>query len=200
MTQAGAYDFAFRFATDAGATVANCDLDGSSSLASSFEPGKIGTLIVTTTNLPDRCAIQFPAVVSDAAQGTPLRVFGRVFEPGVTDVADGDPRITAALYVGPIAANPLVDRAQFTKIVATPSTTYTNQAEDEYEAVWTPTAPGSYRYFYAFSVDGGQSESLCDLGGSPMFDVQLTGVFEVQSQAQTRPITAASSRAPRACP
>ena len=187
LPQAGDYAFAFRFATDAGATVANCDLDGSSSLPASFEPTKVGTLSVTATNLPDRCLIQFPAVISDAAVGTPLSVYGRIFEPGITDTSDGDARIKADLYVGPITADPLTQRAQFTKVMAALSTTYTNQTDDEYEATWTPTAPGDYRYFYTFSVDGGQSESLCGLGDGTAFSPQLTGVFQVQALAQDPP-------------
>lgn len=184
---AGDFGYYFRFSLDGGTIWVGCDTDGSDGQAASFDPGNTGTLTAQSSNLPDSCRLQFPAVAHNgnaAVTGQALTFYGRVIEAGVTDISDGDPSISAELWVGPTGADPDANPAAFDKFAGTLNTSPTGLAanEDEFEYDFMTNTPGTYQYFWRFSVDSGQTWSSCDLDGGA-FDPSKVGVVEVVDSA-----------------
>lgn len=180
---AGDFGYYFRFSLDGGANWVGCDTDGSDGQMASFDPGNTGTLTAQSSNLPDSCRLQFPAVAHNAnaaLTNQALTFYGRVIEAGVTDMGDGDPSIAAELWVGPPGADPDADPASFDKFTGVLNTSPTGLAanEDEFQYDFMTSTPGTYQYFWRFSVDSGQTWSSCDMDGGS-FELSKVGVVEV---------------------
>ena len=177
----GDFAYAFRFSLDGGQSHVWCDADGNA--PGSFKPDRVGRLTVQANNLPDQCTLQFPNLVTNAPTGSPVGMFGRVFEAGMTDLRDGDPLIRAELVVGPLGADPLTQPMMFTTVPAFFKGPFADKLdEDEYEVQWTPTQAGVYQFFYQFSVDGGLNFIRCDLDGASdaaSFNPSGVGVIHV---------------------
>jgi hypothetical protein len=129
----------------------------------------------------DFCVLLDPAAVTIQA-GTPMPLAtGRIFEPSVTEAAGPSALVTAQLGFGPEGANPEVEPG-WTWVPAT----FAGQvgSDDEYQASFAAPAPGTYRYGYRFSLDGGNSWTYCDLDGAGSnsgltFDLDRLGILTV---------------------
>jgi hypothetical protein len=99
----------------------------------------------------DWAVLQFPAT-ADGAIGGSLDLYGRAYEPGVTPGAGRGVGVAAEAGVGLVSAPP----ANWTWTAATYNTDTDDGANDEYMAtVALPSAPGTYRYAFRFSLFGG---------------------------------------------
>ena len=121
----------------------------------------------------DFCNVQFPKELTTAggnpAQvGTPVTIFGQVYEAGLTDASSspaagitGDFGISAVDATG-TAADPTADTT-WTYFPAAPNPGFDfSQNNDEYMFAFTPVTAGTYRYVYRFSLDGGLNYTYCD--------------------------------------
>jgi len=108
----------------------------------------------------DRCAIRSPASITGSAFTNSPVVFGQIGEIPFTPGPGADPVIVAQLGFGPATSNPQYQPgwtwipAQF-NVQAAP-------IEDEYRASFMLPLPGSYRYAYRFSRNGGAGWTYCD--------------------------------------
>jgi hypothetical protein len=116
-----------------------------------------------SANEANYCNVQSPPSLG-APAGTPLTVYGQIWEPGLTE-AVGAPSsaILAQVGYGPASANPEYE----------PGWSWTNASwnvqagnNDEFKATFAAPPTGSYRYVYRFSVDFGATWTLCDLDGA----------------------------------
>lgn len=182
----GDYGYAFRFSADGGASWTLCDTDGTSE-AQPFDDSRTGLLEVRDDIqvLPDACNLQFPELVPSLVVGESLTIFGRVTRAGLTGNATESSEIEGEIWVGPVTSNPQTDPSDFTVLSATLRTNDlvgVGPDEDEYEATWTPTDPGSYQYFVRFSADSGANFVSCDLDGNDAnsdFDLDRVGFVRV---------------------
>lgn len=185
----GTYGYAYRFSLDGGQNWSWCDTQGNPPM--SFDATAIGQLTVQANNLPDFCATQYPTALTQAVKGQPLSFFGRVYEPGVTDISNNNPDVKAEVWMGPQGDDPQTQAANFTVYPATFKGVFAgNSDQDEYQADVTPNASGSYQFFFRFSVDNGASYQFCDLGGvevSRAFDLKSVGAVEVVDAAEDAP-------------
>ncbi len=113
--------------------------------------------------LVSRCNLQSPDTVT-TTDGSPTElIYGRVFEPGITDDSTGQgPFISSRLGYGADTSDP--DEVSWTWFPATYNMDYGN--DDEYMQSITPDATGIYDYAYSFSMDGGLTWLYCDLSGT----------------------------------
>jgi hypothetical protein len=113
----------------------------------------------TVVSEVDYCTVQFPPSLSvQTGTPTPL-IFGQIVELGMTEFAGPNTSVRAQVGYGPATANPEYEASwQWT------NATFNAQAgnNDEYEAVFTAPAVGSYRYVYRFSLDQGVSWTYGD--------------------------------------
>jgi hypothetical protein len=120
---------------------------------------------VNETNLSvemDFCSIQAPASLGASAGTTAGPVWGRVFEPGVTEAAGAPAGITAQVGYGPLGTDPRYATG-WTFVAASHQSQVGN--DDEFAATFQAPAPGSYLYVYRFSPDG-QRWTYCDPNGA----------------------------------
>lgn len=181
----GELGYVYQFSLNSGATWASCDTDGSDGSAAGFEPAKVASWDVVAASRPDDCRIQFPFAVTGAVVGDQLTIFGRVRKAGVTDVGDNDARVRGELLVGPASADP-ANLGLFTQVAAQFNPMVSGQAQDEYQATWTATAAGAYKFLYRFSVDNGANWTLCDIDGASSaatFAPRGVGAIEVSAAA-----------------
>jgi hypothetical protein len=117
----------------------------------------------------DFCRLQFPDVI-DETTGTDVTVFGRLFSGGLTDLSgvnDPAPEVIGYVGWGPDGSDPAVD-ATWTWVAGTPNAGYGPASpnyepnNDEYQAVLSVPAPGTYDYAFRFSGDGGATFTYCD--------------------------------------
>lgn len=129
------------------------------------------------------CSTQFPLSLNVTAGASTPTVYGRIYQPTVTEAAGANAAVTAQLGYGPATANPEYE-AGWTWV----ATTYNVQVgnNDEYQATFSAPAAGSYRYVYRFSLDGGASWTYCDnnqsdsgagSNGGLTFDFENEGVL-----------------------
>ena len=111
----------------------------------------------------DYCATVSPLSVVVQSGATGPVISGRIHEAGVTGQGAGSPSVLAQLGYGPPDANPQHEPG-WTWIPATYNTACAGcGSEDEYQASFTAPAVGVYAYVYRFSLDRGQTWTLCDL-------------------------------------
>jgi hypothetical protein len=117
----------------------------------------------------DFCRLQFPDVI-DETTGTDVTVFGRLFSGGLTDLSgvnDPAPEVIGYVGWGPDGSDPAVD-ATWTWVAGTPNAGYGPASpnyeanNDEYQAVLSVPAPGTYDYAFRFSGDDGATFTYCD--------------------------------------
>lgn len=185
-TTAGEYGYAYRFSTDGGTNWTYCDTSG----APPFEATEVGTLTVqdVVVNYPQSCRLQFPEILNSVLVGDSVTLYGRVTEPGVTGSGQASAQVQGELLVGLQGENPVTNPAAFQVIQASvrnlADVVNPGADQDEYEAVWSPSAAGSYTFAYRFSVDQGQNFAYCDLDGSTDgagFDTRKLGAAQVSS-------------------
>jgi hypothetical protein len=189
---AGAYDLAFRFSVDGGASWLACDLDGDGGGAGGYDPAQAGTLTVELPagGAPDWCNLQFPALLTAAAGAAAGPVYGWLYQPGVTDAAGRGAGVIAEVGWGPDGSDPSADPSGWTFAGAAYNVdtmcAVTPCANDEYQgAVLVPagTPAGSYDYAVRLSLDGGGMFRYCDLDGNDgatnLYDPALAGALTV---------------------
>jgi len=143
---------------------------------------------VNESNSPleaDYCTIQFPPSITGSGGSTSPPVFGQIYEAGLTEAPGQNFNIIAQLGFGAANFNPQYQPWTWV------SATYNVQAgnNDEYQATFTLPNPGTYRYVYRFSRDGGVTWTYCDNNVPPdfgagsnaglTFDLENMGVLTV---------------------
>lgn len=169
----GQFDYVYRFSGDGGDSWSYCDRDGSDN---GFQPDQAGDLTVQPSESVDIgwCNLQHPPEMSVAAgQQTPT-VYGRVYVDGCTHTMTNgmnDPTVECGAVDGqvgwgPDGADPTSNPGQFTWKDASYNPGHTADDNDEHQATFTaPQMPGTYRYFYRFTGDGGATWTYCDTDG-----------------------------------
>ena len=119
----------------------------------------------------DACVLESP-IETEAPSGTPLTIFGRVFEAGITDrsdAVDADPSLIAQAGFGPDGSDPTDpgEEVDWTWIDAAGNPTWdaaeaADADRDEYMATLTVPLPGAHDLAYRFSRDGGETWLYCD--------------------------------------
>ena len=125
------------------------------------------------------CAVQFPLTVS-VLQNTPVTIYGRLSEPGLTDRSagnDADPRIRVQFGYGPRASDPQGLDWIWTDAQPNPNYDGNNAGvpnNDEYMTELSLDELGAYSYAFRVTVDLEQTWVYCDrdgagtnLGGAP---------------------------------
>ena len=112
-------------------------------------------------SLPDWCILQHPASLSTTLGVPTVNIYGRVFEPEMTNTENWHPGIIAQLGVGPDGSEPFDEWVWANAIF---NDQYNDN--DEYQAAITVDEPGEFDYSYRFSIDGGVTWLYCDLNGS----------------------------------
>lgn len=143
----------------------------------------------------DLCRTQGPAEVATTA-GATVAVYGRVFEPEVTDLNPGvdvNATLVGELGVGPAGASPLLEPDAWSWTKATPNWVWSDASTadigwDEYVTYIEAPGVGVYDYAYRFSADGGWTWELCDLGGNADgYDPADAGHMEIGIPRQCLP-------------
>jgi hypothetical protein len=105
------------------------------------------------------CQVSYTSSMTVQAGATTPSVYGEIFDSGVTEASGPSPQVTAQLGWGPATANPEWEPG-WSWFPASFDAQF--GFRDEYVASFTAPAPGSYRYAYRFSVDGGLTWTYCD--------------------------------------
>jgi hypothetical protein len=113
-------------------------------------------------NEADYCVVQFPTSIAMSAVDT-TKVFGRVYEAGVTEAAGDSGVVIAELGYGPRDENPQHEGA-WLYLAAAFNVQVGN--DDEYTADFVNLPPGTYSYVFRVSLDGGSSWTYCDVDGA----------------------------------
>ncbi len=139
----------------------------------------------------DWCRLQFPAAIEEV-EGVEVRVFGRYFEGGITDVSPANdpwPFLRAELGFGPDASEPLANPA-WVWLPGAPNPMWDGGAageadNDELERVFGIPAAGVYDYAWRISVDAGRTWRYCDGGDAGAGDgYQVENAGDLQSLAE----------------
>jgi hypothetical protein len=178
----------FRIANPQGAW-RYCDLKGSSD-ATPFDPAQMGVLTVTAPAAPRVAYCRTETTQVSVAPGqTTGELTGEVFVSGVTNAPGQGMGVLAELVWGPRGADPAmwVNRAPAAYKEDAAGLNPNDLANDRYRVTLTPAMEGDFGFAYRFSVDGGQSWSLCDTDGSDGtqagFEAAKVGALTVQAAA-----------------
>jgi uncharacterized repeat protein (TIGR02543 family) len=146
------------YANTAPITVAAADIDFYACWHSSAFKNEMGG-----AEEADYAILQTPTSIIRAAGASSGAVYGRVFETGLTEAPGAHANIRARLGCGLEGVDPRDARWNWTN--ASFSIQVGNN--DEYQASFAaPAAPGSYRYTFSFSLDGGSTWTLADSDGT----------------------------------
>jgi len=116
-----------------------------------------------STGPVDWCNLDRPTgVVTVPGMVTPP-IYGRVFEPGLTDRLGQGDGIMAQLGYGAVDSTP---GGSWTWVNATYSGDTQDQRNDEYIATLTVSTIGNYHYAYRFSMNNGETWIYADLNGN----------------------------------
>jgi hypothetical protein len=127
------------------------------------------------------CRLQFPDSLTLEAGTSSGLVYGRVYVAGLTDQSTGndlDPRVQAAVGVGPDGSDPAGPGWTWTAAQPNPGYpgAFGEANNDEYMASFNaPPAGGSYDYAFRFSGDGGVTWLNCDRNVGPGSDGSQDG-------------------------
>jgi len=113
------------------------------------------------------CVLQWPPSVTLAAGESSENIYGRIYQAGVSEAWSDPSAIIARVGSAPLGGGDEADwnwhSATFLQHVANDQDELTNA---EFGGQLKFAAAGDYIYAFSFSVDGGSSWTLCDLGGS----------------------------------
>lgn len=133
-------------------------------------PGAVNPACSGPVTYPiDFCRLQFPEVI-DETTGTDVTVYGRVYIGGLTDLSgvnDLSPVVSGWVGYGPDGTDPAVD-AGWTWTQGTGNAGYGPASpnyegnNDEYQAVLSVPAPGTYDFAFRFSGDDNATFTYCD--------------------------------------
>jgi hypothetical protein len=127
--------------------------------------------IVGTAWTIDFCRLQFPTVI-EQLETTSITVYGRLYVAGLTDQSvtnDVDANVASFVGYGPDGSDPATS-PDWTWTAAVPNAAWDGSAvgvadEDEYQAVMTIPAAGTYDFAYRFTGNAGFSFTYCDGDG-----------------------------------
>ncbi len=133
----------------------------------------------------DFCNTQFPIDVDGApgiegGVGEQVLVFGRVFEDGLTQPGGSSNLVSAQLGFGPLGSDPGLVPNLWTWQEASFNVQVGN--DDEYMAILTLPAQGSYSYAFRVSL-GGSIFTYCDANGTVNNNPGLGNFFSPQDTA-----------------
>ncbi len=158
----GEYGFIFQFRLHDGDWV-SCGTDESYE----FNEEAVGHLEVAVAGevipRPENCGVQFPMIAESMQTGDEITLYGRIFEPGLTDQADLPDELLAEALLGPADANPEEDFAAFTVLSATRNPDYIGDDFEEFETTFTISEAGTHAYVYRFSLDDGDNWTYCGI-------------------------------------
>ena len=112
----------------------------------------------------DWCNLQFPGEAF-ASPGEPVTVYGRVYEPDVTEADGPHPSVGAELGIGPDGSDP-TSSPGWSWVPMTSNSAFTDPNNDEYQGTLIAPDAGAYDYLTRFSLDGGRGWLYCDTDGS----------------------------------
>lgn len=176
----GEYGFVYQFRIDDGDWV-HCNTGGSEG-AGDFAPEEVGTLVVESENekpveKPEHCQIQHPVVAeqSSLADDDQVALYGRIYEPGVTDASELDPEVRAQALIGAAGADPVVDVEDLLVVEGIHNEEYGGD-DAEFEAAIefdaggddnaAVTESGTYGFRFRVTLDDGDTWTDCDLDGA----------------------------------
>ena len=100
----------------------------------------------------DYVNLQFPSSLSVTAGEATSLIYGRIYEPGVTEAAGGASSVIAQLGYGPAGTDPTTSSAW---VWVNASFSYQIGSDAEYQASLTVPTAGTYAYTYRFGIDNG---------------------------------------------
>nr|HPG35023.1 hypothetical protein [bacterium] len=129
----------------------------------------------------DWCIVQFPKAVEGALLGDKVDLYSRVYIPGITtvtaDAIDLHPLLKVQFGGAPVGT-PVSEWEADTWTDATPNEGYGN--DDEYMVLQhTLTIAGEFDYTFRYSVDAGQTWTVCDTEGNMPYDPAKLGFASV---------------------
>ncbi|HSW60083.1 MAG TPA: hypothetical protein VLJ60_04755, partial [bacterium] len=127
------------------------------------------------------CIVQFPKSVEGALVGDKVDLYSRVYIPGITtvtaDAIDLHPLLKVQ-FGGAPAGTPVAEWEADTWIDAAPNTGYGN--DDEYMVLnHSLDMAGEFDYTFRYSVDAGQTWTVCDTEGNMPYDPEKLGFASV---------------------
>ena len=182
-TDAGSFDYAFRFSLGDGGFV-DCDTAGDPQ----YVPASAGHLTVSAPARPSisYCQLHFPTTANGVVAQPVGPIYGWVYVPGVTDRVGQGPGINGELGEGPLGTVPGSNPDSGWAFVPASydadkdGLTQGDHANDEYQAT-LPAQPdaGVFAYAYRFEIDGGIGFVACDTLGDQNYAVANQGVLTV---------------------
>lgn len=163
-TEAGAYDYVYRFKVDDGEWVM-CDTDD----ALGFDAAKSGLLTVTEkpTQNVEWCRIVNSPASSEVVVGSESdAVYAQVYVPSCTNAKTHCANLKAEMGFGQEGV--AYDKMTWAKAEINADyapTTEDGQNNDEFMAKVKPSEKGSYDVYYRFSLDDGANWVYCDTAG-----------------------------------
>ncbi|GMV38872.1 MAG: hypothetical protein AMXMBFR64_05880 [Myxococcales bacterium] len=164
-------------------------------------PGAMNPACPQVDNTVDWCRLQWP-LDAEVLAGTPVTVYGRVYDEGVTDKTDGvdaDPKLVGQVGYGPDGSDPAAGGWTWAAAAANPSWSASEAGEpgnDEYQATFAAPAAGTYDHAFRFSLDGGTSWTYCDRAAGPGSDGSEDG-YQIANAGSL--LTLASPCSPNPC-
>ena len=169
--------------------------DGADSLGS---PGALNAPCALPDTVVDFCRLQAPLDAINIQAGSPIIVYGRVYEEGITDLTDltdPDERLIAEAGFGPDGSEP-DGSPDWIWVTAEPNLEYDDTGafgednNDEYLASFPAPPAGTYDHAYRFSRDGGVTWLYCDgqdAGSSDGYQTQNAGNLQTVGSSMARP-------------
>jgi hypothetical protein len=163
----GTYSYSYRYSLDNGSSWTAADLDGAgANVGLAFSTMQLGVMTVTagSSSGVDFCNLQFPATLNLLAQQPSGRIYGTVYEGGLTSLPGEPDGIIANIGLGPAGTDPRTSNAWTWN-----AANYNAQIGSNDEFFGSLTAPavnGTYHYAYRFSLDGGTTWAVGDLDGN----------------------------------
>lgn len=155
------YVLAARFSVDDGATWTIADRDGA---ANGVDGAQLSRLTVARASV-DWCklggeAIEAPPSLMLRTGAAGSTIYGQVYKQGVTEVSGAGSQVKGQLGVGAPGADP----ATWTWVDATFNRDTNSNANDEFQALLTPPAAGTYKFAFRFNHADGPW-TYCDANG-----------------------------------
>ncbi len=148
-------------------------------------PGHTNPPCVGMVNTVSWGNLQFPQSVSVSVGAPDVGlIFGRLYQPGITDYIGPGPGILAQLGYGLDAADPTGDETWLwvdgVYNVDADGLYYGDHANDEYKATFSPPWVGTWYYIFRYSADGGFSWRYADWDGTDNgYDPGMAGTLTV---------------------
>ena len=135
-------------------------------------PGKANPGCPVPDTEIDSCVLISPLSAASLV-GDPITVVGMVFDAGDTDKnpwVDAVTGLVAEAGWAPVSTDPVLNPGDWTWAAASAAVNWEEPADmpgyDQYEMVMNAPGPGEFDIAFRFSLDGGDTWTLCDTTGS----------------------------------